>query len=589
MTITPPTPATPATPAPEKMILSPQRKINKPRGEQAKGSAATPQPQKVASDETNWRTKSPNQTAGWDTWQSRREKGGPDRDKWKYIMPASLITTPIPDLTPSDEPDNKFSTPKKVPTLTPQRTIRRSLEQIQKAAASSPLCPPPPMPRSAYKTSPGPKQKEASPVPSKHKERPPVVEKEGLFDGKDLEQEPSFDGSDFPSWDPDTDVNSLWDTLSASKESAIYDVRPNRQSPGFSTEQKVKRPLFTSDDDTSRPSTPRRNRSESVSPERTLASSGECSSPTSAESMTTPLKKKSGSMSESKSARNNSNKSDPRARAESMGSLPNSPHLPRMSADPNDAPNGFENNHVIHSPDFDNADDDDNVCGSPLPLRDISTIIPDTPIADLSPIALSSLEEEILHLSHSNNPSPLATRAIQPFPTFTIEEASIEGDSPVSEKKVSKTGSSAAYSPSSSSTDYASSECFAALASSNNNLEPAETGSCLAPISIPSSPSKPSVASSDLPVQELSVPSPVSAPIPSSPSPPVPLRSSAPMQSQSLPSPIVARSFIQEPSTVDQAQSRQPVPSLLTAVGGVNAFLIVFIAVLFAFLLTDFF
>jgi hypothetical protein len=579
--------------------LTPQRKINKPRGEAAGARAAvTPQPQKGASDETNWRTKSPSQTVGWDGWQSRREKGGPDRDKWKYIMPASLITTPIPDLTPLDEPDNKFSTPKKVPTLTPQRTMRRSLEQIQKAAASSPLCPPPPMPRSAYKNSPGPKQKDtvSSPPPSaKRRERP--VEKEAVApDMKDLEQEPSFDVADFPSWDPDTDVNSLWDTLSASKESAIYEVRASRRSPGG--EEKVKRPLFTtSEDDNSRPSTPRRNRSESsVSPERThVSSGGECSSPVfSAESMTTPLKKKSGSMSESKSMQksninNNSssnksnNKSGPRRG--SLGDLPNSP-FPRPD-DMGDLPSGFENNHVIHSPDFNNTDDDNDACASPLPLR--NAIIPDTPIADLSPIALNCAEEEMVQLSDSANPSPLATRAIQPFPTFTIEEASIEGESPVSEKKVSKT-SSAVSSPSSSSADYASSECFVALASSNSNhTEPtASLGSTLNFDSPPPSPPSSSVASSSPPMRELSVSSPVSAPIPSTPhSPPVPLRSSAPMESQPPPSPIVPQFILQEPRTA--VNRVRPQQSLLATVGGVNAFLIVFVAVLFAFLLTDFF
>lgn len=553
MTITPPTPGTPLTPAPEKtMILTPQRKINKPRGDQPPRTAVTPQPQKPASDETNWRTKSPNQALGWDSWQSRREKGGPDRDKWKYIMPASLITTPIPDLTPSEEPETKFSTPKKVPTLTPQRTVRRSLEQIQKAAASSPLCPPPPMPRSAYKSSPA-KQKEASPAP-KPKARPVETER---VEAKDLDPEPSFDMSEFPSWDPDTDVNSLWDTLSASKESAIYDVRASR-SPPFSTEEKVKRPLFTSEDENSRPSTPRRQTS--GSPERTRTSSGECSSPIySAENMTTPLKKKSGSLSESKSAFSSKSKSNSR-RADSMGSLPNSP-LPSKSLD---GSNTSESAHVIRSPDFNNADDD-NICSSPLPLRDASLIIPDAPIGNLSPIALSSVEDMV---QLSDNPSPLATRTIQPFPTFTIEEASIEGESPVSERKISKTPESPINS------DYSGSECFAALTSSNN--QSAESSSSVSP---PSSFSPPS--------QELSVPSPVSAPACSA-SPPAPLSPSL-MQLQSPPSPVAVSPVQEAPSMMNGGQVQEALPSLLSNVGGVNAFLIVFIAVLFAFLLTDFF
>lgn len=566
MTITPPTPATPATPAPEKMILTPQRKVNKPRGEQAARTqaATTPQPQKVASDETNWRTKSPNQAAGWDTWQSRREKGGPDRDKWKYIMPASLITTPIPDLTPPEEPDNKFSTPKKVPSETPQRTMRRSLEQIQKAAASSPLCPPPPMPRSAYKTSPA-KQKEGSPLPAKHKDRP-HVDKERVSDMKDLEQEPSFDVSDFPSWDPDTDVNSLWDTLSASKESAIYEVRQNRHSPGFSTEEKVKRPLFTnSEDDNSRPSTPRRHRSESsVSPERTPLPASPTFSP---ESMTTPLKKKSSSKNEAKNERSQNRSSARRAE-----SVPSSPVAPEAEVVEDAA--DYENTHVINSPDF-NAHDDENenlLCTSPV--RDAS-MIPDTPIADLSPIGVGSAEE-MVQLSHSSNPSPLATRAIQPFPTFTIEEASIEGESPVSEKKMSKMSSS----PSAASVEL--SECFAALASSNIvDPEPAVSPTDIAAPSTPAS----------LPPlqQELSFPSPV-APVSFSPSSSsIPLSSSAPMPSQPPLSPVaVAQPTTQElPRAANQAQPQQT--SLLATVGGVNAFLIVFIAVLFAFLLTDFF
>lgn len=569
MTLTPPTPATPATPAPEKaMILTPQRKINKPRGEQVK-AGTTPQPQKVASDETNWRTKSPNQAAGWDSWQSRREKGGPDRDKWKYIMPASLITTPIPDLAPPEEPDNKFSTPKKVPTLTPQRTVRRSLEQIQKAAASSPLCPPPPMPRSAYKASPAPKQKE-KPEKAPHTVEKPVVEKEKMFDTKDLEQEP-FDVSDFPEWDPDTDVNSLWDTLSASKESVIYDVRANRQSPALSAEEKVKRPLFTGEDDDSRPTTPRRNRSEGGEPESPQGLSSD--------NMITPLKKKSGSISEAKSARSNSKSL---SRAEDL-------HPSRE--------NVYENNNVINSPDFNSADSDNENeeeykrSASPLPIRELTT--DNTPtIADLSPI--SPVEPEVGGVQLSDHPSPLATRSVQPFPTFTIEEASVEGESPVSERKMSKTSSSASASPASplassaAPSDYASSECFAALASSNNSTSEAQ-------ISSPSSPASSScisLSTSNSPVQNFASSSPAPAPpLQATPcSPPVSLGSSAPMQSQPPPSPVVNSSIQTAPrNVVTQARQQQSLASLIANVGGVNAFLIVFIAVLSAFLLADIF
>jgi len=262
----------------------------------------------------------------------------------------------------------------------------------------------------------------------------------------------------------------------------------------------VKRPLFVND---SQPSTPCKV---SASPQR-YHNHGEEKNGESM--MVTPLKKKSGSMHEARSA----TKRDDQPRSQSLGSAPSSPFPSRMLE-----------GVAIHSPDFNVVDEDDYGSTSPLPLRDVSSVLGNNPIADLSPIAPSlplptSEEAEMLRLS--DNPSPLATRTIEPFPTFTIEEASIEGDSP--EKPPAHQAFSASSAPSddaSPSLDFESAECLQALTTSNHNNAPSPCSASSASFTPSISESlTPATATTPVADSPAAVIAPVVAPAPSVVSP----------------------------------------------------------------------
>lgn len=67
-----------------------------------------------SASKSDWRKKDPAPFRGWDRWQAARQSGGPDRDKWKYAMPASLQIVDIVD--PNAEPELKEETCKEFAT-----------------------------------------------------------------------------------------------------------------------------------------------------------------------------------------------------------------------------------------------------------------------------------------------------------------------------------------------------------------------------------------------------------------------------------------------------------------------------------------